>query len=108
VSEPLGRLSQLSCWSVSLTSTSDMRASLSGKDVPEDIKARLLALHEDNVVVREALKTAQDKLAKARQVCGVAKDEFCSLSLAFVQLSLSSLRTNFSRRSRPNSQAVRQ
>ncbi|KAJ8584459.1 HOOK-domain-containing protein [Rhizopogon salebrosus TDB-379] len=45
----------------------DMRASLSGKDVPEDIKARLLALHEDNVVVREALKTAQDKLAKARQ-----------------------------------------
>jgi hypothetical protein len=89
-----------------------MRASLSGKDVPEDIKARLLALHEDNVVVREALKTAQDKLAKARQVCGAATDEFCSLSLAFAQLSLSSrlssLRTNFSRRSRPNSQVVRQ
>jgi hypothetical protein len=85
-----------------------MRASLSGKDVPEDIKARLLALHEDNVVVREALKTAQDKLAKARQVCGAATDEFSLLSLAFVQLSLSSLRTNFLRRSRPNSQAVRQ
>lgn len=45
----------------------DLRASLSGKDVPEDIKARLLTLHEDNVVVKEQLKTAQDKLAKARQ-----------------------------------------
>ncbi|OAX41580.1 HOOK-domain-containing protein [Rhizopogon vinicolor AM-OR11-026] len=45
----------------------DMRASLSGKDMPEDIKARLLTMHEDNVVVKEALKTAQDKLAKARQ-----------------------------------------
>ncbi|KAG2157579.1 HOOK-domain-containing protein [Suillus bovinus] len=45
----------------------DLRASVSGKDVPEDIKAKLLALHEDNVVVKEQLKTTQDKLAKARQ-----------------------------------------
>ncbi|KAG1835630.1 HOOK-domain-containing protein [Suillus variegatus] len=45
----------------------DLRASISGKDVPEDVKARLLALHEDNVVIKEQLKTAQDKLAKARQ-----------------------------------------
>ncbi|KAG1868746.1 HOOK-domain-containing protein [Suillus tomentosus] len=45
----------------------DLRASVSGKDVPEDVKARLLALHEDNVVIKEQLKTAQDKLAKARQ-----------------------------------------
>ncbi|KAG0705331.1 HOOK-domain-containing protein [Suillus ampliporus] len=45
----------------------DLRASLSGKDVPEDIKLRLLTLHEDNVVVKEELKTAQDKLTKARQ-----------------------------------------
>jgi protein HOOK3 len=54
-----------------------MRASLSGKDVPEDIKARLLTMHEENVVVKEALKTAQDKLAKARQVCDTANNAFC-------------------------------
>jgi protein HOOK3 len=45
----------------------DLRASVSGKDVPEDIKTRLLTLHEDNVVIKEQLKTTQDKLAKARQ-----------------------------------------
>ncbi|KAF8136153.1 HOOK-domain-containing protein [Boletus edulis] len=44
----------------------DLRASLSGKDVPEDIKARLLALHEENLNVKEQLKTTQDKLAKAK------------------------------------------
>ncbi|KAJ7756771.1 HOOK protein-domain-containing protein [Mycena maculata] len=44
----------------------DLRASLSGKDLPEDIKSRLLALHEDNVNLKEANKTAQAQLAKAR------------------------------------------
>ncbi|KZT66817.1 HOOK-domain-containing protein [Daedalea quercina L-15889] len=44
----------------------DLRASLSGKDVPEDIKARLLALHEENIQCKEQLKTTQDKLLKAR------------------------------------------
>lgn len=47
---------------------SDLRASLSGKDVPEDIKARLLALHEENIQYKEQLKTTQDKLLKARTV----------------------------------------
>ena len=47
---------------------SDLRASLSGKDVPEDIKARLLAMHEENVNAKEQLKTAQEKLVKARAV----------------------------------------
>jgi protein HOOK3 len=37
--------------------------------VPEDIKARLLAMHEENVNVKEQLKTAQEKLVKARAVC---------------------------------------
>lgn len=46
----------------------DLRASISGKDLPEDIKARLLALHEENLVLKENVKTANDKLAKARQV----------------------------------------
>lgn len=41
---------------------------MSGKDVPEDIKARLLAMHEENVAAKEQLKTAQDKLVKARAV----------------------------------------
>ncbi|KAH7927726.1 HOOK-domain-containing protein [Leucogyrophana mollusca] len=45
----------------------DLRASISGRDVPEDIKTRLLTMHEDNLIVKEQLKTAQDKLAKARQ-----------------------------------------
>ena len=47
---------------------SDLRASLSGKDVPEDIKSRLLALHEENIQYKEQLKTTQDKLLKARNV----------------------------------------
>lgn len=50
---------------------SDLRASLSGKDIPEDIKARLLRMHEDNVQLQEQLKTAQEKLVKARSVCAV-------------------------------------
>ncbi|KAJ7632297.1 HOOK protein-domain-containing protein [Roridomyces roridus] len=44
----------------------DLRATLSGKDLPEDIKSRLLALHEDNVNLKEANKTAQAQLTKAR------------------------------------------
>ncbi|KAJ7070368.1 HOOK protein-domain-containing protein [Mycena belliarum] len=44
----------------------DLRASLSGKDLPEDIKTRLLALHEENVNLKESYKTAQAQLAKAR------------------------------------------
>lgn len=46
----------------------DLRASLSGKDIPEDVKTRLLALHEENLNVKEQLKTTQDKLAKAKTV----------------------------------------
>ncbi|KAF7311669.1 hypothetical protein MKEN_01070500 [Mycena kentingensis (nom. inval.)] len=44
----------------------DLRASLSGKDLPEDIKTRLLALHEDNLNLKESNKTAQAQLQKAR------------------------------------------
>ncbi|KAK0210396.1 HOOK-domain-containing protein [Desarmillaria ectypa] len=45
----------------------DLRASLSGKDLPDDIKSRLLALHEENVALKESFKTSQEKLQKARQ-----------------------------------------
>jgi hypothetical protein len=41
---------------------------MSGKGVPEDVKSRVLGLHEDNVQLREQLKTVQDKLTKARTV----------------------------------------
>jgi len=51
---------------------SDLRASLSGKGVPEDIQARLLAMHEENVAAKEQLKTAQEKLVKARAVCAMS------------------------------------
>ncbi|KAG5221518.1 HOOK protein-domain-containing protein [Salix suchowensis] len=34
---------------------------------PEDIKSRLLALHEDNVSLKESLKTEKSKLQSARQ-----------------------------------------
>ncbi|TFK42805.1 HOOK protein-domain-containing protein [Crucibulum laeve] len=45
----------------------DLRASISGKDLPEDIKSRLLALHEENVTLKESYKTATEKLTKAKQ-----------------------------------------
>lgn len=45
----------------------DFRQTLSGEDIPEEFKQRLLILHEENVTLKENLKTAQDKLAKARQ-----------------------------------------
>ncbi|KAF8652701.1 hypothetical protein AX16_004205 [Volvariella volvacea WC 439] len=45
----------------------DLRASLSGKDIPQDVKARLLELHEENVSLKEANKTTMEKLVKARQ-----------------------------------------
>lgn len=45
----------------------DLRASISGKDLPEDIKSRLLGLHEENITLKESYKTAQEKLQKARQ-----------------------------------------
>jgi protein HOOK3 len=41
---------------------------MSGKGVPEDVKSRVLGLHEDNVQLREQLKIVEDKLTKARTV----------------------------------------
>lgn len=60
----------MSCFSrsIELTPFSELRSSMSGKGVPEDVKSRVLGLHEDNVQLREQLKTVQDKLTKARTV----------------------------------------
>ncbi|VDB96749.1 unnamed protein product [Peniophora sp. CBMAI 1063] len=44
----------------------DLRASMNGVPVPEDVKQRVLSLHEDNVLLREQTKTLQEKLMKAR------------------------------------------
>ena len=41
---------------------------MSGVPVPEDVKKRVLSLHEDNVLLREQTKTLQEKLMKARAV----------------------------------------
>lgn len=46
---------------------SDLRATLAGKDLPEDVKQRLLAMHEENITLKDLYKTAQEKLAKAKQ-----------------------------------------
>ena len=45
---------------------------MSGQGVPESVKSRVLGLHEDNVQLREQLKTVQDKLNKARAVRSVS------------------------------------
>ncbi|KAJ3937432.1 MAG: hypothetical protein NXY57DRAFT_571571 [Lentinula lateritia] len=47
----------------------DLRASLSGKDLPEDIKQRLLALHEDNVMLKESLKTSNENSLRIKTSC---------------------------------------
>jgi protein HOOK3 len=36
--------------------------------LPEDVKSRFLALHEENLALKESFKTSQEKLQKARQV----------------------------------------
>lgn len=75
----------------------DLRASISGKDVPEDIKARLLSLHEENIVIKEQYKTAQDKLTKAKAVRHeIRLDQLIVLNVSY---SSSSNKTSSSRRS---------
>jgi protein HOOK3 len=46
---------------------SDLRAVLAGRDLPEDVKQRLLAMHEENIALKESVKTVQEKYVKARQ-----------------------------------------
>lgn len=70
---------------------SDLRASLNGKGVPEDIKARMLALHEENVTLKESYKTAQDKLQKAKQFIK-AQDKLFKEEQASKGVSLGSVR----------------
>ncbi|KAJ7470407.1 HOOK protein-domain-containing protein [Mycena latifolia] len=72
----------------------DLRASLSGKDLPEDIKTRLLALHEENVNLKESYKTAQAQLAKARSFIKsqdkLFKEQHAAQALSAAPASISS------------------
>ena len=53
---------------VSDKTCSELRASIAGKDLPEDIKQRLLSMHEENLNLKESHRTLLDKLTKAKQV----------------------------------------
>jgi len=94
-------LISLSAGFVTSLSSSDLRAAFTGKDVPEDLKSRLLSLHEDNVNLKEQYRTAQEKLVKARAVrpfrihCMAPTPHFTD-----VGNSSSNLKTSFSRKSR--------
>ncbi|KAL5634762.1 hypothetical protein ACGC1H_002707 [Rhizoctonia solani] len=44
----------------------ELRASLGGKELPEEAKAKFLALHEETVQLKEQVKTLQEKYQKAR------------------------------------------
>lgn len=57
---------------------SDLRATIAGKDLPEDIKQRLLSMHEENLNLKESHRTLLDKLTKAKQVIFL---EFYSFTL---------------------------
>ncbi|EIM82519.1 HOOK-domain-containing protein [Stereum hirsutum FP-91666 SS1] len=43
-----------------------LRSALAGRDVPEDIKAQIMKLHEDNMNAREQLKAMTEKFNKAK------------------------------------------
>jgi len=45
----------------------DLKASFAGKDLPEEVKTRLLGLHEENIQLKEQIKTSQEKLNRAKQ-----------------------------------------
>ena len=45
----------------------DLRASIAGKDLPEEVKTRLLGLHEENIQLKEQIKTTHEKLNRAKQ-----------------------------------------
>jgi len=48
---------------------SDLKRVIAGKDLPEDVKSQLVALHEEVGMLKEQYKETQDKLNKAKAVC---------------------------------------
>lgn len=47
---------------------SDLRMVLAGKDIPEDVKAKLMGINEENSALKDQIRVANEKLVKARQV----------------------------------------
>ncbi|KAF8321421.1 HOOK-domain-containing protein [Cantharellus anzutake] len=45
----------------------DLRASFAGGDLPEETKTKLLHLHEENIALKEQVRTSHEKLLKMRQ-----------------------------------------
>lgn len=64
----VGNLQPFLVYANILVITRDLRASMAGKDLPEEFKQKLLAVHEENVTLKESYKTTVDKLNKAKQV----------------------------------------
>lgn len=48
---------------------SGLKMVLAGKDIPEEAKGRLMNLAAENEGLKDQLKTANEKLTKAKQVC---------------------------------------
>lgn len=77
---------------------SDLKRVIAGKDLPEDVKSQLVALHEEVGVLKEQYKESQDKLSKAKVVRTNLARGF--ISLADCDSSSSNLRISFSKRNR--------
>ena len=60
---------------------SDLRASLNGRDLPEEDKTRMLNMHEKIVRLEEEQRTTKEQLLRARAVCC----ECCSRPLSLNQ-----------------------
>jgi protein HOOK3 len=64
---------------------SDLRRVIAGKDLPEDVKSQLVALHEEVGMLKEQYKESQDKLNKAKAVCtNSSRSLFPSLIVSLV------------------------
>ena len=63
---------------------SDLKRVIAGKDLPEDVKTQLVALHEEVGMLKEQYKDTQDKLSKAKAVCTVLMDSFPLLIVRLV------------------------
>ena len=67
------------------TRFSDLKRVIAGKDLPEDVKSQLIALHEEVGMLKEQYKESQDKLSKAKAVCTtLPKDLFPPLIVFLV------------------------
>lgn len=61
-------LVDISCRELIVILFRSLRASLAGIDIPEHLKAQMFAMQEEIVALKEALKSSQDRLQKAKQV----------------------------------------